>query len=92
MPLRIPAKVLIHCHDKKCTFAVCGVWLICLIFKCLVEHNRYLENSYTGVNMTCLLHCQGYLCMLDTAKNICAMKNFMLNCDILTFFLCYGIC
>ena len=32
------------CHDKKCTFAVCGVWIICLIsFKCLVEHNRYLE-------------------------------------------------
>ena len=30
--------------------------------------------------------------MYDTAKNICAMKNFMLNCDILTFFLCYGIC
>ena len=25
-------------------------------------------------------------------KNICVMKNFMLNCDILTFFLCYGIC
>ena len=20
------------CHDKKCTFAVCGVWIICLIF------------------------------------------------------------
>ena len=49
-------------------------------------------NSYTGVNMTCLLHCEGYLCMLDTAKNICAMKSFMLNCDILTVFLCYGIC
>ena len=33
-----------QCHDKKCTFAVCGVWIICLIsFKCLVEHNRYLE-------------------------------------------------
>ena len=36
--------------------------------------------------MTCLLHCQGYLCMLDTAKNICAMKNFMLNCDICILF------
>ena len=37
-------RIASYCHDKKCTFAVCGVWIICLIsFKCLVEHNRYLE-------------------------------------------------